>query len=291
MDTTVADLSRRLAESMSTGGRVPVVPSGAPIAAFGWAADGPSTIIGSVQSAGIEGGSISYFRVDRSGVPASVPEGGTKPTLASVTSGNEALVKYAGLASFPVERAIYSSSAIVPIVADTLFSQVLLAADAAAWATLGTDAGITVPAAATWSAAILAGIGAVVANGGNPDVLIMSATDYAAAVDAPGAGYSMSPEGAKQSLFGLRILISAGGGTASGTAYVADSRALLAVEDAGGPVAVLDTTSGLSTNEIRLAVELFAAFVITLPGSVAKISVTTTPLGARTAEPPRRHAA
>jgi hypothetical protein len=224
-----------------------------------------------VSSAVVDGLSFNAVRVGHSGTPAGkVAQGAAKPTGTTVTSDNVALDKYAGIATFSTERGL-DTDGLVPALGAVLTHQILMAYDADCAAQLAADHGLSA-GGTDWPSAILGGIAAVAAGGGAPGVLALAAADYAAVVKSPGVGYAMSPTDGVPAMFGLRLVIMAG--LTSGTGYVIDPGAVLAVENGSSPMAVVDPYSGLSTNEVRIAVEAFMAFVVTSPGGVCEVTVT-----------------
>ena len=259
------DLAARL---QATGLDVPSrTRLGSPDAAFAFTSGLPSIVARYVRSVTVDGTGYTALEVAPSGTPAAVAEGGTKPTLATLSTRTISLVKYAGMASVSTERAIQTDAA-VQAIKHVLTQQVVKAFDEDTIAELVANAGAT-GSGSTWSAAILDGIAAVVGNGGNPDTLIMSGADYAAAVESPGAGYLLSPTDGVATLFGLRIGLSVG--AAAGEAFVLDSSAVTCGD--GGAYAVVDPYSNLSTNAIAVAVEGFMSAHVSAPGAVAALTV------------------
>lgn len=268
----ITDLAGRLAADLNAGNIARQSIPGNRATAFEWTTGLPMILGRQVQAATTDGLSFTAVRVAPSGTPAAkVPEGGQKPTAVTISTDQEALSKYAGLASFTTEQAL-GTDALVPALASVIATSCLMAYDADCAAVLAADAGVTVPGATDWPSAINGGIAAVAGNGGSPQVLVLSAADYATAVQSPGPGYAMDPTAGVPSLWGLRIVMSAA--TASGTGYVLDPNGVLAVELDSAPLAVVDPYSGLGTNAVRLAVEWFAGFAVTSPAVVAKIAVT-----------------
>lgn len=271
----VTELAGLLASDLSDG-RVARQTFGSRKVAFEWATGLPMTLARQVASAVVDGLSFGATRVSPSLTPAAkVVAGGTKPDAVTITTSTVGLTKYAGLANIQTEQSL-DTDGLMSALANVLTNSCLLAFDADCALALGTDAGLDA-GGADWPSAILAGVGEVASNGSAPGVLLLSAADYATAVQSPGPGYAMNPLDGVPSLFGLRVVLSAS--VASGTGYVLDPAAVLAVENANSPVAVVDPFSGLSTNAVRLAVEFFAAFVVASPGGVCEITVA--PAGAR----------
>lgn len=266
----VTDLAGRLVADLNAG-RNARQSFGARAVAFEWAAGLPMILARQVNSAVVDGLSFTAVRVAPSGTPAKkVAAGAAKPVGATITSGPVALAKYAGIANFQTEQGI-DTDGLIPALASVLSNSALMAFDADCAAALGADNGLTA-SGTDWPSAVLAGIAAVAGAGGAPGVLVLGAADYAEAVQSPGPGYAMNPADGVPSLFGLAIVLTAG--VAPGTGFVLDPAAVLAVENAASPLAVVDPYSGLSTNEVRLAIEYFAGFVVTSPGGVCEITST-----------------
>ena len=270
LSTELTDLADRLSAKLREG--APARESiGDTVVAFGWSEGLPPIVARFVESARIDGLTFDYVRIGASATPATkVAEGVAKPAAVTLTSGTLTLPKYAGLAEFTLEKAL-STTALLPALQATIVNQCLVAYDADAVAILATDAGETVTGA-TWTAAILNGIAAVASNGQNPSLLVLSPADYAAAVQDPGAAFSSDPANGLVALFGLTIAVVVGAPT--GTGYVMDARAAVAVENAHSPMVLLDPYSKADTNTARLIAELVASFVVTQPAGVAKISLT-----------------
>lgn len=266
----VADLASRLVSDLNAG-RVARQGFGERKVAFEWAAGLPNTLARQVSSAVVDGLSFGAVRVRASGTPAGkVVAGAPKPAATTITSDSIALNKYAGLAAFQTEQQL-DTDGLMSALASVIASSCLMAFDADCIAELGAENGLTATGT-DWPTAILGGIAEVAGAGGAPSVLVIGAGDYAEAVQSPGVGYAMNPMNGVPSLFGLSIVV--GGGVAAGTAFVLDPASVLAVENASSPLAIVDPYSGLSTNDVRLAVEFFAAFVVTSPGGVCETTVT-----------------
>lgn len=267
----VADLAGRLVADL-TAGRVARQTFGSRAVAFEWSAGLPMVLGRLVTSAVVDGLSFTAVRVGETGTPAAkVARGAVKPNAVAITSDQETLSKYAGLASFQTEQQL-ETDGLVPALASVLASSCLMAYDADCAAALAAFNGLSA-AGADWPSSILAGIAEVAGAGGAPGVLALSPADYAAAVQSPGPGYAMNPTDGVPALFGLRIVLLSS--VATGTAYVIDPAACLAVENSNSPLAVVDPYSGLGTNDVRLAVEWFAGFVVTSPGGVCELTVTS----------------
>ncbi len=288
----VTDLASRLVADLNDGRVARQAIAGDRSTAFGWTTGLPFIAARLVSSAVVDGLSFNATRVAPSATPAAkVAEGGAKPSAITVTSGPVALSKYAGLGSISTEQAL-DTDALIPALVAVIGTSCVLAFDADFVAALAADAGADA-AGDTWPEAILSGVAAVAANGGSPSVLVLSAADYAAAVGSPGVGYAQNPADGAVALFGQRIALSPG--LSSGTGYVLDPAAVMAVEFAGSPFAVIDPYSGLDTNAIRVSTEWFAAAYVTAPGGVCEITGPTAPAtrtasggGSKVTKAPRR---
>lgn len=259
-DALVADLE---------AGRVARQNYGSRDAAFSWAAGLPMILARQVQSAVVAGLSFNAVRVKPSGTPAdSVAPGGTKPDAVTISSDQIALTKYAGIGNYSTEQAI-STEGLAPAIAGVIVNSILLAYDADCAAVLSADNGVTATGA-DWQTAIVNGIAAVAGAGGAPGVLVLSPGDYAAAIASPGVGYAMSPTDGVPSMYGLSIVLMSG--LTTGTAFVLDPSAVLAVENEVSPGVIVDPYSGLSTNAVRLATEAWLGFVVTAPGGVCEVT-------------------
>ena len=270
----ITDLAARLLADINAGRTARQSIPGNRALAFEWSTGLPMILARQVQAATTDGLSFTAIRVEPSATPAArVAEGGPKPLATAIESVPVSLSKYAGLATFSTEQQL-GTDALVPALASVIATSGLIAYDADCVAALAADHGPEV-SGTDWPSAINAGVAAVAANGGSPQVLAISAADYATAVQSPGVGYAVDPTQGVPTLWGLRIVISTA--IPTGTAYVLDPYGVLAVELDTSPLAIVDPYSGLSTNEIRLAVEYFAAFVVTSPAVVAEVTVVPLP--------------
>lgn len=265
----LSDLASKLNGELSAG-RAARASVGDKSEAFSWTTGLPPVVAAHVNHVTVEGRGYDAVIVEPTGTPGVVAEDGAKPTLAQLNHGWVEVKKYPGLAVFSTEKAI-QSHALAAAVANVLVHQALIGYDKDVVTHLDGNAAAT-GTGSTWSAAILSGIANVIANGGQPSLLVMSGADYAAAVESPGAGYLLDPRDGVPSLFGLKVALSAG--ATAGQAYVLDPTAVTCGEDAAGPYVIVDPYgSNLSTNQVTVAAELFASCVVNAPGAVAKLTV------------------
>ena len=269
MGSAIADLSSQLTSQLQSSGGARA-SLGSKAAAFAWSEGLPRGLWSFTRTAAVEGRSFSVLRVAPSGTPvAPVAEGAAKPSAVTLTSDVVPLEKHAGIASFTTEDAIYADQ-LVQAVTSTLINGSLVSLEASGVTVLGSDAGQS-ETGTSWTDAILAGVGAVIGTGGNPGLLVMSAADLASAVaDVPSLQFS--GEDPIMRFLGLQVHLSSG--LAAGTAYVLDPAAVLVAESVNSPVAVVDSTTELATNGVRVAVEVMAATVVTSPGSVCAVTLT-----------------
>lgn len=239
--------------------------------AFGWAEGLPPIVARFVESAKSDGLTFTGVRVGPSATPAAkVAERATKPTAVTLTSFSVQLAKYAGLATFSLEEAL-STTALLPALQATIVQQSLVAYDRDCVTVLAADAGLSA-GGATWTETVLEGIAAVAGAGANPDLLVMSPADYAAAVQDPAAVFSSDLSAGINALFGLQLAVVVGANT--GQAFVMDSRAAVAVEHVNSPLVTLDSMTLADSNQARLISDVVATFVVTQPGGIAELTVT-----------------
>lgn len=277
--TAVNDLAQLLTQQLGAG-QQPRATLGAKTVAFSWTSGLAPVVAGHVNGVLCQALSFDALIVGPSATPAKlVAEGAAKPSAVTLTPKTVPLAKYAGMASFSTEATL-SSDMLAAAITATLVGQALLAFDADVVTTIDAGAGLTATGA-TWNEAILAGVAAVVASGGNPDLIVLSGADYAAAVGGMGIGWQFDPTEGVPILLGLEVVVSAA--ATAGTFYVLDRRAVTVAEHVSSPLVVVDPYSGLSTNQIRLVAELLAGSVVSAPGSVAKVTKTAV-AAARTAK-------
>ena len=250
---------------------------GAKDAAFAWTTGIARGFWTFCNTTSVEGSGFTALKVLPSGTPVGkVLEGGTKNNAVTLVSDPVDLAKFAGLAQFSMEKSLYSD-VLVQAVVSTLINGALAALETDCAAEVIAGAGETLTDATSWTGAVLGGIAAVAGNGGTPNLLAMSAADFASAVEGS-VGLSFSGTDAVLTFLGLQVHISPA--MAAGTAVVMDSRALLIGESTQSPSVTCDPYTLASTNEIRVIADLMAAPVVTAGGSVVAITPTIAPLAA-----------
>lgn len=228
--------------------------------AFGWCGGLPVTLLSYVDVIQSTGLNVPVAHVAASGTPAKKVAAGTaKPQVITITTSDVALPKYAGYAELQLEQVVGYSN-IMPAVQSVLGAQIMLALEADAMTALGTMKGTTA-AGADWVAAITAGQAKVLAAGGVPGVVVISAADYAAAIGdvAKSPGFAADPRSPIGSLLGSALHISPA--LASGKGYVLDPASVQGIELETGPLILADPYSGSTTNTIRVIADLFATVV------------------------------
>jgi len=238
--------------------------------AFGWASNMAPIVAGHVNSIQVSGSSFGAVIVNETGTPAAVAEGGSKPTLASITNVDVPIKKYPGqLAGISTEKVLFTD-ALIPAITSVLVRQALIGFDKDVIATMSADAGQT-GTGSTWSAAILDGIANVIQGGYQPDCLVLSSSAFATAVESQtaGAGYQLDYSESIPVLLGLKVVIASGATT---EAFVLDSSSVT-VAEGPGPFAMVDPYTSASTNQLSVFGEVFAGVVVNAPNGVAALTV------------------
>lgn len=272
LSNDVKNITEVLARDLSSGS--PTRQSvGSKTAAFAWTTGLPLTLADFVSTAKAASLSVPITRVGPSGTPvAIVAEKAVKPTAVTITPATVTLVKHSGVGQFSLEQ-LLNSDGLAPAVAAVLGAGALLSFEGSAMATLSSDSGNTATGA-TWVAALLTAQAKVLSGGGRPGLVVLSAADYPAVVTELGgsAGFVTSPDSPVGAFFGSAIHVSPKAVT--GTAYVLDAGAVLALEHESSPILVSDPFSLSGTNEIRLVGDLLAGVAVTSPALVVKTTKT-----------------
>lgn len=239
--------------------------------AFGWGAELPATLASYVTTATSEGLAVPVTLVTESGTPvAVVTPGNDKPKSTQIQPTTLNLSKFAGYAQIQLEQQL-NAAGLYPAVVSVLSAGALRAFEAAAMAVLDSQSG-AVGTGADWLTAIYAGQGAILANGGRPSVLVLSAADYGAVMAeiTTGPGFALDPSSPTGVLAGSTIHFSSG--LSSGKGFVVDSSAVLCVQHVASPILSIDS-SGIN-NTTRVIADLVAGTIVTNPDLVAELSVT-----------------
>jgi hypothetical protein len=266
------NLSDRIVADFNTGQstRMSLGVSGT---AFGWTGGMPNTVADFCPTVQIVGMSVPVGTVTPSGTPVTiVGEKAPKPAATTVAIASTPIKKFAGQGRCSIEG-VLEAAGLTAAITSVLGAGALLAFEEYAIGLL--DAATTETAAgADWIAAILAGQAQVIGNGGNPGLLIVGPTDYAAVVTAMSsqAGYSIDPASPVGSFWGSRIHVSAK--APAGKVYVADPLALLAIENESSPMVIVDSVSAANTNEIIITADLLAGFTVPAPHLVTECTKT-----------------
>lgn len=247
---------------------------GAPEVAFGWVNGLPITIASFVNA--IRSSSLIFpiTRVTPSGTPvAIVAEGGNKPNAVTVTSDVISLVKMAGYADFSLEDAL-NGDGLLPAIQSALGAGSLLSFETHAMARLAAGAGLTGITGTDWATALVNGQAAVIGQGGNPSLMVVSHVDYGAFVASitGSVGFSHDPASAIGKSF-LGSLVHISPKLATGTAYVLDSQSVAAIEHELSPLLIADPYSGSKTNTVSLVSDLAATFEVLNPQHVASVAI------------------
>lgn len=265
-----ADISARITSGQ--GGRLQVSGSET---AFAWGVGLPTTLLNFVPAAQVGGRHVDTVLIRSTtaqGVTiAHVDEDGQKPRVATMTSSPVELLKYAAIATISTEAANFVSS-IEQALVQVMGTDLVRAIEKALADELTTAAGVTVTGTDDMAADIIQAIASIAANGGQASVLALSPVDYVTLMTKQGASGSYlsftDPAAGPGQFFGLTPCIV----PTLTTALVLDPRGAITYEVAGGPLAILDIGSQLSTNGIQLAIETWCAPKTTSPGVIAKLT-------------------
>jgi len=267
--TATTEITSVLTRSLSEGhgGRATL---GAREQAFAWTSGLAPIVARAVTTSMVEGSQFTAVKVNPAGTPGVVAKGAAKSQWATLTSESVSLKKYAGYCDLYMEDVAYGEG-VLAAVHHTLVNQALVGYDADVVAAIVAGADGAVTGAPSYASGVLEAIASILTSGANPDTLVMSGDVMAEALESPGAGYFTDPQSAWQSLFGLRLVVSAG--APAGTCVVLDSSSVLCVESVNSPVVVVDPYSGLkSGNAITVVSELLAGVSVTGAGGVATVA-------------------
>lgn len=268
-NTQLQDLAARLVSEANAGRGARQSIDNRDVA-FGWATNMAPIVAAHVNRIQVEGKSFGAVIVNETGTPGAVTEGAAKPALAALTNVEVPVKKYAGqLGGISTERVLFTES-LIPAISSVLVRQSLMGFDKDVIATMSADAGQT-GTGSTWSAAILDGIANVIQGGYVPDLLVLSASAFAQAVESQtsGAGYQLDYADSIPVILGLKVIVSAGATT---EAFVLDSAAVT-VAEGPGPFAMVDPYSAASSNQLAVFGEVFAGVVVNAPNGVAALTV------------------
>jgi hypothetical protein len=236
--------------------------------AFAWANGAPRTFASFVGTAQAESMAFGIVKAGPSGTPAAkVAASAPKPAAITLTAGTVNLAKYAGLCEFTLEQEL-STAGLVSAVTTTLVQGALLAYENDLAAGIVAGKGSTVEGA-SWTEGVLKAVGEVVAHGGNPNLIGISAADFAAAISGA-QGLVFNGGDAIPTFLGLAVHMSPG--LTAGTAVVLDSQAVIAVEHTDSPIVVVDPYSKSDSNTIRVVADIVAGYAVIAPGSVVTVT-------------------
>jgi len=268
LNTALKDAAGVLAERINGGQGAARTNLGGDGTAFGWAI---MTVADYATTATASGMDFKHTLVTESGTSvAIVGPGGTKPTASTLTSGTTALKKHAGMGVWNLEQAI-DAVGLAGAIGSVLQRSVLKSFEADAIGILDTGAGDTVTGA-DWVAATANAQASVIAAGGSPSVLVLSAADYGDFVgDVTNVNaFSQSPDSPVGALLGTPIHVSSG--LATGKAFLFDSSAVVCVQQEDSPLVTVDAVSLAGSNEARLVIDLIAGTLISDAALVVEIT-------------------
>lgn len=267
------DLAAKISQDFNSGSatRANIGTAGV---AFGWTSGLPRTIADFVPTVQISGMSmpVGSVTLSASTPPVAVSAGSPKPSAVDVAVAPVSLAKYAGKGVCTLEGTL-DAQGLIPAIASVLGAGCLLAFESAAMGVLGSANGGTA-SGASWTAALLGGQADVIAAGGSPGLIVVSAADYGAVIEDLGAqaGFAVDPTSAVGSWFGSAIHVSARLGT--GSAYVLDPAAVLAIENENSPMITVDPFSLSANNQIQLVADVVAGLAVANASLISKCTVT-----------------
>ena len=265
-------LAEKLTTDLRSGLASRASLSGSQAAAFAWTDGLPPSIANYVTTVSVPGMRFDTVVASPSATPAGkVAEGAPKPNSVAFTTTTTPLAKYAGYGTWSLEADL-SAEALAAAIYQVITGQSLMALETDVLAAIADGATIAATGA-SWAEALLSAQAQVLANGGRPGVISVSAADYAALMleNAGAGGFAMFNDPAAgplgQLLFGSAVHVSPT--QIAGTAYVFDPTAVLIGENEASPIVIADPFSQSVNNKIQLVVDLIAAGVVVGPGAVA----------------------
>lgn len=269
---TVKDIAEIASAQLRAGQPARVIASDK-VTAFGWSSGTLAGLTAVVESAVTSQMTFPATRVAPSGTPAAVTApAAAKPSAFTLAAQTIALQKFSGQTSCNFESMIDSAN-LVSAVTQSLIHGAALAWESALVATIVADADVLKVTKAPAAGSILEAQAALLTNGNPCDILALSPADYATILGASGTAGVLTvvanPQEAVQTLFGSRIVVSAG--LATGTALLLSSDAVLAVEHDASPAVLVDPYSGSSNNTIKVIADVVAGCMVTRPSGVVLI--------------------
>jgi hypothetical protein len=252
------DLAARIQADYAAGVPTRTNVAGTEGVAFSWSAGMPQSVANYISTMQIAGRSVPIGSVTPSGTPVGIVAAGQpKNDAVSVAVAPLTLAKHAGMGPATLEDTM-DAQGLIPAIGSVLAAGAVLSFEAAAMTAILSATNLT-STGTTWHDSILEAQGKVIANGGSPGLLIVSAVDYAAVVSdlAAAPGFSLDPRSPVGQYFGAAVHVSPK--LATGAAIVCDPAAFVAVESIAGPMVLVDPFSQASSNKVQIVVDLFAA--------------------------------
>ena len=268
----VDDLERQLAAG-GAGARASVGATGQ---AFAWLGGQPQTVANFLPTQPVVGLTTDVLSVGASATPVGVvAEAQPKSNAIAFTPSTVTLPKHAGYGEVSLEQS-KSYANIGNAVVTTLVQQSLMSFEESAMAAIAAGAGGTPVTAPTWVAAIVAGQAQILALGGRPAVLVLSATDYSDLVlELLGSsGVAITPDATSMIGAVLGTAIHVSPGLAPGTGWLLDPAAAVAFESETGPGALVDPYSRATSNMVNIVTDLFATTKVVQPALVCSVATT-----------------
>ena len=232
----------------------------------------PSSFLSYIEPVAVDGLSFGASTITATGTPVDVvAEGATKPTAATVTSKQVVLSKMAGLVECSLDSTL-SAAGLLPSIAYALGGQAFAAYEAAVVAEAGNSNGHAYTSG-KFAEGLMEAQGMVLAAGGNPTLIAVSAADVSA------LGVTMLNAMPDSGLIGQRIWSGArvhvSPALQAGQALVLDPAGLTTAVHKDSPQILLDSTTKADTNTVRVVVDLFAAAHLAVPEYVVPLAPQT----------------
>ena len=279
LNQQVTDVAEVISKSLNGGQGAARASLGGGGTAWGWTSGLVPTVANYATPAVADGMSFHVVRVSESITPPTkVAAGGPKPAAATVSEADEALAKFAGMATANLESFL-SGEGLAGAIASVLGAGCLKAYELDAISKLSAGASTPVTGA-DWVAAIAAAQAQILGNGGTPSVVVISHLDYAAFIAdvLTTSAFSTSPDSPVGGVLGTPVHISPSAPT--GFAYLFDAAGVVAAQHSSSPLIAVDSASLAHENKTRIVTDLIAGTFVTNSELVAKI---TAPVGALSA--------
>lgn len=272
---SVKDIAELASAQLRAGQPARVIASDKTVA-FAWSSGVLAGLTAAVGSAVSSQMTFPSVRLAATGTPATVVgAGAAKPTAFTMSAVPITLQKFSGITTTDFESMIDSAN-LISAITQSLIHGAALAWENALVASILADSDVLAVDAVPSGASILTAQAQLLEGGNSPDLIALSAADYASILGAAGTAgqltYVDNPQEGVLTLFGSRIVVSAG--LATGTALVLATDSVLAVEHVASPAVLVDPYSGSSNNTIKVVGDVVAGCIVARPNGVVVIKDT-----------------